>query len=103
MHPVPTSRYPSKSWMSPALRHVVDEGGALMVRLMAYVGALGLIAIVTLRLFDGYADSVGPEVASHLSRLLPAPATIQPAGQPVAAARVIPVEGVPNVFLRGSL
>ena len=89
--------------MSPALRHVVDEGGALLVRVLAYVGALGLIAIAALRLFDTYADSVGPEVVSHFSRLLPAPATVQPVQQAAATAKGIPVEGVPNLFLRGSL
>ena len=89
--------------MSPALRHVVDEGGALVVRLLAYVGALGLIAIAALRLFDAYGDSVVPEVASQLSQILPAPATVQPVRQAVATPRGIPVEGVPNVFLRGSL
>ena len=89
--------------MSPALQHVVDEGGALLVRVLAYVGALGLIAITALRLFDGYAETVGPEIAGQLSRILPAPATVQPAQQPVATARGIPVEGAPNLFLRGSL
>ena len=103
MHPVPAPRYPSQSWMSPALQNVVDEGGALVVRLLAYVGALGLIAITALRLFDGYADSVGPEIASQLSQLLPPAQSVQPAKPQVAASPGVPVVGVPNLFLRGSL
>jgi hypothetical protein len=103
MHPVPTSRYPSQTWISPALRGFVDEAGALAVRLMAYVGALGLIAITALRLFDGYADSVGPEIASQLSQLLPPAQSVQPAKPQVAASPGVPVVGVPNLFLRGSL
>jgi hypothetical protein len=89
--------------MSPALRHVVDEGGALVVRLLAYVGALGLIAISALRLFDGVVGTVGPDVATQLSQLLPPAQSVQPAKPPAATSPGIPVVGVPNLFLRGSL
>lgn len=89
--------------MSPALQNVVDEGGALVVRLLAYVGALGLIAITALRLFDGLVDTIGPDVASQLSELLPPAQSVQPAKSQVATSPGIPVVGVPNLFLRGSL
>ena len=89
--------------MSPALRSFADDCGALVVRVMAYVGALGLIAITALRLFDGLVDTVGPDVASQLSQLLPPAKSVQPEKPQVATSQGIPVEGVPNLFLRGSL
>jgi hypothetical protein len=103
MHPDPTSRYPSESWMSPAWRLAVDEGGALLARLLAYVGVLGLIVIGALQSFDGLADRVGPELVSQIGGLLPAPASVQPAKPPGSRSPGIPIAGAPGVFLRGSL
>ena len=103
MHPDPTSRYPSQSWMSPAWRLAVDEGGALVAHLLAYVGVLGLIIIGGLQMLDGLADRVGPELVSQLSRLLPAHASVQPAVQPASQSPGIPIAGAPDLFLRGSL
>ena len=73
------------------------------MRLLAYVGALGLIAITALRLFDGLVDTIGPDFASQLSQLLPPAQSVQPAKSQVATSPGIPVVGVPNLFLRGSL
>lgn len=89
--------------MSPAWRLAVDEGGALVARLLAYVGVLGLIVIGALQMFDGLADRVGPELVSQLGGLSPAPASVQPAGQPVTRSSGIPIAGAPDLFLRGSL
>ena len=89
--------------MSPALRRAVDDGGALLARLLAYVGVLGLIIIGGLQMFDGLADRVGPELVSQISRLMPAPASVQPAKQPGSRSPAIPIAGVPGLFLRGSL
>ena len=89
--------------MSPAWRLAVDEGGALVARLLAYVGVLGLIIIGGLQMFDGLADRVGPELVSQISRLMPAPASVQPARQPGSRSPGIPIAGAPDLFLRGSL
>ena len=103
MHPQPASRYPSQTWISPALQIFADECGALVVRLLAYVGALGLIVIAGLHLFDSLVDTVGPDVATQLNQLL-SPARSSRSMKPqVATSPGIPVVGAPDLFLRGSL
>ncbi|MDB5620652.1 hypothetical protein [Tardiphaga sp.] len=53
MRSIPASRHPRQTGIHPALQSFADECGALAVRLLAYAGVLGLIAIGTVRVFDG--------------------------------------------------
>ncbi len=103
MHPIQASRHPRQTGFPPALQSFADQCGALLLRLLAYVGALALIAIAALRLFDGVVDTVGPDVASQLGSLLPPARSVQPAKLQVVTSPGIPVAGVPHLFLRGSL
>ena len=103
MHPIPASRHPRTAGIHPVLHDFAHECGALSLRLLAYVGALGLIAIAALQLFDGLVDSVGPDVASELNRLLPPVSSIQPAKQQVMTSPGTPAGAAPKLSLRGSL
>ena len=103
MHPNSASRHPPTAGIHPGLQHFAAESGALSVRLLAYVGALALIAIAAVQLFESVIDSVGPNIARELSRLLPPVSSVQPAKQRVLTSPGIPVAGAPGLFLRGSL
>ena len=85
------------------LQRFAAETGALSVRLLAYVGALALIAIAVVALFDSVVDGIGPDLASELSRLLPSVSSNQPAKQQVTNSPGIPAGAAPKLSLRGSL
>ncbi len=64
MHPISASRHPPTTGIHPALQSFADECGALAIRVLAYVGALALIAVAAVHLFDGLELDLAAEPAA---------------------------------------
>lgn len=64
MRSIPVPHHPRPAGIHPVLQSFADECGAIAVRLLAYMGALALVVMAAVTVFDGLEFDLGSEPAA---------------------------------------
>src|ERR1700709_1467789 len=64
MRSILVSHHPKSAGVHPALQSFADECGAIAVRLLAYMGALALVVMAAVTVFDGLEFDLSSEPAA---------------------------------------